>query len=284
MQSQIEEHAIAEAQAQRSAYAEAIALAEAQVTAEAISKSHQNSPSDQQTETEIQNQHLIEQSEENSDAKQQLAREQKDQQQDQLLLTQQHQSQERLTKQQALLLSQSLPSHILGHRVPTTIVSHSPVLLSRSPSSPVFAQDRHISSLSHPAPATIQHTFQPQIVITEPASATVQTSVVHPLPLLDTTTSALNANNFLGSSLYTPKVLSTGLSYGNGILPLSLNGHPAAISTSSIKFFNGNGNTEQSTISKDNTLRSHYQIESFPTIYANSNENVNLNGNGKTSW
>ncbi|XP_012159094.1 ras-interacting protein RIP3 [Ceratitis capitata] len=210
LQSQIQTQAIAEAQAQAASYAEAQAIAEAQLQAQA--KAHAEAMAQVQSEAELQAriqaetqaraqaQQLMEQfqqqykqqqqqQQEQQEQLAQLQQQQQQQRQQQQLRSQAQQSQERLTNEQALLLSQSLPSRTLGHSLHATVVSHPPTILSRPPTGSVYAQQRDITTLKElrdgNARQIIERTNLPQIVITQPASATVQAQVIHSPLLLD---------------------------------------------------------------------------------------------------
>ncbi|XP_075154054.1 crystallin [Haematobia irritans] len=315
LQSQIQAHALAEAQAQSAAYAEAQALAEAQVRAEAMAQQSQAHAENQarihsenqariQSENQAriqsenharaQAQHLMEQFE------QQYKHQQQHQQQQQALLrTQYQQSQERLSNEQALLLSQSLPSQALGHSVHATVVSHPPSLLSRAPSGPVFAQSHDIAALKeiHESNArlSIERSSQPQIVIAQPASATVQAQVIH-TPI----SSLLENGNGLRSgsgSIISTRITSNGRNSGSGGLSLNGNGRHSSdqllndLDSSELQ----NALSRQSSSSGFEALR-HQNNRRLQSIYhasssastssgnGNGRRNGNGNGNGKSIW
>uniref|UniRef100_A0A034WBP4 Uncharacterized protein n=1 Tax=Bactrocera dorsalis TaxID=27457 RepID=A0A034WBP4_BACDO len=140
----------------------------------------------------------------------QLQQQQQQRQQQQQLRTQTQQAQERLTNEQALLLSQSLPSRTLGHSVHATVVSHPPTILSRTPTGSVYAQQRDLTALKElrdgSARQIIERTNLPQIVITQPASATVQAQVIHSPLLLDGSSGATGMRS----------VISTKITNGSG--------------------------------------------------------------------
>ncbi|KAM7352151.1 uncharacterized protein ACRADG_004791 [Cochliomyia hominivorax] len=296
LQSQLQAQAIAEAQAQSAAYAEAQASAEAQVRAEAIAQSQQNSQAEQQARSQAeeqarsQAQHLMEdfnqkhkeqqqlqlqalqlqQQQLQLQAQQQLQRAQ-EQQQQQLLRTQLEQSQDRLTNEQALLLSQSLPSQSLGHSVHATVVSHPPTLLSRTPTGSVFAYARDISALKNirdnTAKLTIERTAHPQIVITHPASAAIQASILHsPLTLLDATSGGiLNGNG--GEQMLEEldsNELQNSLGHQSARVELNVNENGNG-DRNIIHHGNGNGHSNGNEKSNDNGI---------------SHENGNGQGNG----
>uniref|UniRef100_A0A034W6K3 Larval cuticle protein A3A n=1 Tax=Bactrocera dorsalis TaxID=27457 RepID=A0A034W6K3_BACDO len=231
LQSQIQTQAIAEAQAQAASYAEAQALAEAQLQAQA--KAHAEAMAQVQSDAELQAriqaeaqaraqaQQLMEQFQQQYKQQQQQQQEQQEQlaqlqqqqqqrQQQQQLRTQTQQAQERLTNEQALLLSQSLPSRTLGHSVHATVVSHPPTILSRTPTGSVYAQQRDLTALKElrdgSARQIIERTNLPQIVITQPASATVQAQVIHSPLLLDGSSGATGMRS----------VISTKITNGSG--------------------------------------------------------------------
>ncbi|XP_067626102.1 mediator of RNA polymerase II transcription subunit 15 [Eurosta solidaginis] len=252
LQSQIQAQAIAEAQAQAASYAEAQALAEAHLKAQA--KAHAEAMAQVQNEAELQArlqaeaqaraqaQQLMEQFQQQYKQQQQQQQEQQEQlaqlqqrqqqqqqqrqeqqrqaQQQQYVRAQaQLQTQERLSNEQALLLSQVLPSRTLGHSVHATVVSHPPSILTRSPSGTVYTQQRDLTTLkelrdnSGNLRQTIERTSLPQIVITQPASASVQAQVIHSPLLLDSNA----GTNGMRS------VISTKISGGG-------NGHSSSIS------------------------------------------------------
>ncbi|XP_017151355.1 trichohyalin [Drosophila miranda] len=97
--------------------------------------------------------------------------------------------------QQTLLLSQSLPSasQLLGQSVQATVVSHPPTLLSRLPSSSssssrttLLTRDRDLDAWRQlpSARLTIERTSQPQLLLAQPASASVQAQLISGSPLL----------------------------------------------------------------------------------------------------
>ncbi|XP_053959995.1 putative uncharacterized protein DDB_G0271606 [Anastrepha ludens] len=227
IQSQIQAQAIAEAQAQAASYAEAQALAEAQLQAQA--KAHAEAMAQVQSDAELQAriqaeaqarsqaQQLMEQFQQQYKQQQQQQQEQQEQlaqlqqqqqqrqQQQQQLRSQIQQSQERLTNEQALLISQSLPSRTLGHSVHATVVSHPPTILTRTPSGSVYAQQRDITTLKELRDGTqrqmIERTTLPQIVITQPASATVQAQVIHSPLLLDGSTGTTGMRSVISTKI-----------------------------------------------------------------------------------
>ncbi|XP_011178624.2 ras-interacting protein RIP3 [Zeugodacus cucurbitae] len=233
LQSQIQTQAIAEAQAQAASYAEAQALAEAQLQAQA--KAHAEAMAQVQSDAELQariqaeaqaraqaqqlmeqfQQQYKQQQQQQQEQQEQLAQlqqqqQQRQQQQQQQLRTQSQQSQDRLTNEQAIILSQTLPTRTLGHSVHATVVSHPPTILSRPPSGTVYAQQRDITTLKElrdgNARQIIERTNLPQIVITQPASATVQAQVIHSPLLLDGSAGATGMRS----------VISTKITNGNG--------------------------------------------------------------------
>ncbi|XP_002132860.2 trichohyalin [Drosophila pseudoobscura] len=99
--------------------------------------------------------------------------------------------------QQTLLLAQSLPSasQLLGQSVQATVVSHPPTLLSRLPSSSSSSSSSRTTLLTRErdldawrqlpsARLTIERTSQPQLILAQPASASVQAQLISGSPLL----------------------------------------------------------------------------------------------------
>ncbi|SPP79866.1 blast:Larval cuticle protein A3A [Drosophila guanche] len=133
---------------------------------------------------------------------------------------------ERLSSdQQTLLLTQSLPSasQLLGQSVQATVVSHPPTLLSRLPSSSsstssssrttLLTRDRDLDAWRQlpSARLTIERTSQPQLILAQPASASVQAQLISGSPLL------LDSNlNGLLTTRINGHGSRTGLSWSNG--------------------------------------------------------------------
>lgn len=268
---------MAEAQilADERAVAEQKALLERKVRIQAeiqASAQAQNLMEEFENKYKIQRQQLVQQQQLKLQVQQQLERAQKEQEQ-QLLRSQLELSQERLNNEQALLLSQSLPKRIVGHSVHASVVSHPPTLLSSTPSETVFAHARDILAFQDVHDNTgrfhIKHSSQPLIVITQPASATVQASVIHsPLTFLDTSPSIIStkiinnghsANNekafVIDGSIEELKEESNSKEMQNSLRPQS---------TSTIQISNSNGNDKESTLH-------------------NGNDNEDGNGNGNSN-
>ncbi|BFF95470.1 trichohyalin [Drosophila madeirensis] len=133
---------------------------------------------------------------------------------------------ERLSSdQQTLLLTQSLPSasQLLGQSVQATVVSHPPTLLSRLPSSSsstssssrttLLTRDRDLDAWRQlpSARLTIERTSQPQLILAQPASASVQAQLISGSPLL------LDSNlNGLLTTRINGHGSRTGLSWSSG--------------------------------------------------------------------
>ncbi|XP_022226356.2 trichohyalin [Drosophila obscura] len=151
-------------------------------------------------------------------------REQRERDQERRQQQERRQSQ-RLLDQQTLLLSQSLPSasQLLGQTVQATVVSHPPTLLSRLPASSsltssssrttLLSRDRDLDAWRQlpSARLTIERTSQPQLILAQPASASVQAQLISGSPLL------LDSNlNGLLTTRINGQGARAGLSWSNG--------------------------------------------------------------------
>lgn len=176
LQSQQLAQYIADAQAQSDRYAKSQALAEEKVIAETMNQIQMNSTSEENIDS-TENQtvtNLKEKFEENSKEKVQ---------EQQLLNSKLDQSEMILTNKQNLLLPQSQRSHTPSNIVHTTVISHPSTDFSHTLSGPVITDPDNIAALKDiiddGARVTIDRTFEPQILITQPPSATVQASVIY---------------------------------------------------------------------------------------------------------
>lgn len=263
----------AQARAEGQARAEAEARAQAEIRAQEEAHSQVRSQAELQAlaqaeqQARVKAQQLMDEFEHQYNQQQRLQIQQlQQQQQQQLLRTEAQATQERLTNDQALLLAQSLPSQALGHNVRTAVITHPPTLLSRTTTGTVFAHPRNIAALKETR-ISVERTVHPQIVLTQPPTATVQTRLVHSPLLLETNelNSGLLASNtgvlLSGSGQRSSEQLLTNLE--NSELQNSLIHHGSGASSSSVRLLNGSDNTG-----------ARYSYES-----SNGQDNLELRGN-----
>lgn len=189
-----------------------------------------------------------------------------------ILEQKQQQSQDHLSKEQSLLISQSLPTQFLGHSVHTTVVSHPPTFLSHTPSAAVYTQAHPIPTLKNihdnKPHLSIERTVHPQVVITQPPTATVQ------LPAINSPLTLLNAATY-GKGLGGYSFISTTIpNNSNG--DLLLNGNVRRASEQSL---------EVNPIAAVGILNEHGKdndkVKTSENINNQSNQNIEVNANNK---
>ncbi|XP_055919344.1 mediator of RNA polymerase II transcription subunit 15 [Eupeodes corollae] len=275
----------AEAQAQAdAAAAQARAAAEAQ--AAAIAAAQAESAAQAQAEARVQAQQIIEQFQQQMQEELQQRRQLQQQQQTQSIQTSTLQSQNRLSNSQALLLSQDLPSQLLGQTVHSSVISHPPTLVTRTPTTNVFAKSSDIAALDRNNRRTIiiERLPQPKTIISRPPTATIQTQLLQS-PLVIT-----RLNNGIGTragqilTLDTGKSISstitTSLSSALGSRTLtngSING-----GGNSTDIGNGNSSSELQRTDQETSQNGNDSNSRQTSSNVNGNGNSNGNGNGQS--
>ncbi|XP_055847913.1 uncharacterized protein LOC129913327 [Episyrphus balteatus] len=272
--------AIARAQAEAQAQADA-AAAQAQAAAEAqaaaIAAAQAESAAQAQAEARVQAQQIIEQFQQQMQEELQQRR-QLQQQQSQPIQTSTLQSQDRISSSQALLLSQDLPTQILGQTVHSSVIAHPPTLITRNPTTNVFAKSSDIAALDRNNRRTIiiERLPQPKTIINRPPTATIQTQLIQS-PLVIT-----RLNNGIGTRAGQILTLDTGKSISSTIttsLSSSIGSRsgPATTTTTTTEnpTSNGNGNSSSERKELESSLNG-----SENTSRQSSSERTNGNGNG----